>query len=305
MRPNWSCFGLRRPKVEIDDAAEACQKAFSTVCSFISTRNLIQEHIAFRVWPLVESWEMPKETITDSSEGGLVPLKYTFRFGDKFDEPNDDWLMCIETTSDELLGAYSKTEDNALSVAFGGQSKKRLNKVFDAIGFVYPDYYYPLRGQGVKRKIAASGKVAASAITAEPKGKKMKVLTHRSHYIKSAAIPEFGEGATSAAKTKEIVLSAQSTEQSVVISKLPSVELVETKADKAKGPKIEEITRMQEILSPPTEATVPKAQKGSTATPKRRRMANVLDVVLETTKTLSPAPTRKIDEVAKAQPNPL
>jgi hypothetical protein len=59
---------------------------------------------------------------------------------------------------------------------------------------------------------------------------------------------------------------------------------------------------MPEILSPPIEATVPKAQKGSAATPKRRRMANVLDVVLETTKTLSPAPTRKIAEVAKAQP---
>jgi hypothetical protein len=53
-------------------------------------RDLIQEHIAFRVWPLVESWEMPKETITNSSEGDLVWLKYTFRFGDKFDEPNDD-----------------------------------------------------------------------------------------------------------------------------------------------------------------------------------------------------------------------
>jgi hypothetical protein len=31
-------------------------------------------------------------------------------------------------------------------------------------------------------------------------------------------------------------------------------------------------------------------------------MANVLDVVLETTKTLSPAPTRKIVEASKAQP---
>jgi hypothetical protein len=87
---------------------------------------------------------MSKETITDSSEGGLVRLKYTFRFGDKFDEPNNDWLKCIETTSDELLGAYSKTEDNALSAAFEGQSKKRLNRVFDAIGFVYPDYCYLL-----------------------------------------------------------------------------------------------------------------------------------------------------------------
>jgi hypothetical protein len=90
MRPIWSRFGLRKPKVEIDDATEACQKAFSTVCSFIGTRDLIQEHIAFRVWPLVESWEMSKETITKSSEGDLVWLKYTFRFGDKFDEPNND-----------------------------------------------------------------------------------------------------------------------------------------------------------------------------------------------------------------------
>jgi hypothetical protein len=55
MRPIWSRFDLRRLKVEIHDTVKACQRAFSTVCSFISTRDLIQEHIAFRVWPLVES----------------------------------------------------------------------------------------------------------------------------------------------------------------------------------------------------------------------------------------------------------
>jgi hypothetical protein len=201
---------------------------------------------------------MPKETITNSSEGGLVRLKYTFRFGDKFDETNDEWLKCIEATSDELLGVYSTTEGNALFAAFGGRNKKRLNRVFDAIGFVYPDYCYPLRGQGVKRKIAASRKVAASAITGEPKGKKMKVLTHRPCYIEPAVIPEVGEGASSAAKTKEIVPSAQSTKESVVMPKVLSVKLVETKVDKAEGPQIKEIIKMPEILSPPTEAIVPK-----------------------------------------------
>jgi hypothetical protein len=163
MCPIWSRFVLRRPKVEIDEAAEACQKAFGTLCFFIGTRDLIQGHIAFRVWPLVENWEMPKETVTKSGEGELVRLKYTFRYGDKFDEPNDDWLKCIEATSDELLGPYSKEEDNALSTSFGGRGKKRLNRVFDAIGFVYPDYCYPLRGRGKKRKAAASAKIAASA----------------------------------------------------------------------------------------------------------------------------------------------
>jgi hypothetical protein len=84
--------------------------------------------------------------------------------------------------------------------------------------------------------------------------------------------------------------------------KIPSVKLVETMADKTEGSKIEEMTKMPEILSPSTEVTLPKIQKSSAATPKRRRMANVLDVVLETAKTLSPAPSRKIAEVSKAQP---
>jgi hypothetical protein len=73
---------------------------------------------------------MPKETVTESNEGDLVRLKYTFRYRDKFDEPNDDWLKCIEATSDERLGSYSKAEDNALSTAFGGQGRKGLNRVF-------------------------------------------------------------------------------------------------------------------------------------------------------------------------------
>jgi hypothetical protein len=235
MRPIWSRFGLRKPKVEIDDAAEACQKAFGTVCFFIGTRDLIQEHIAFRVWPLVESWEMPNEIITKSSEGELVRLKYTFRYGDKFDEPNDDWLKCIEATSDKLLGAYSKEEDNALSAAFGSRGKKRLNRVFDAIGFVYPDYRYPLRGQGKKTKTATS----ATPDEPVPNGKKLKVLTHWTRYIEPAAIPEFGEGTSSTVKTKETIPPVKRTEEPAIMSKVPTVKVVETKVDKAEKPETE------------------------------------------------------------------
>jgi hypothetical protein len=71
--------------VAIDGDVEACQKAFSNVCAFIGTRDIVQEHIAYKVWPLVDSSETPKETTTESSEGGLVRLKYTFRFREKFD----------------------------------------------------------------------------------------------------------------------------------------------------------------------------------------------------------------------------
>jgi hypothetical protein len=296
MRPIWSRFGLRSPKVEIDETAEVCQKAFGTVCFFIGTRDLIQEHIAFRVWPLLENWEMPKETVTKSSEGELVRLKYTFKCGDKFDEPNDDWLKCIEATSDELLRPYSKAEDNALSTSFGSRGKKRLNRVFDVIGFVYPDYSYPLRGRGKKRKVAAS----ATPDEPAPKSKKLKVLTHRPRYIEPAMVPEFGEETSSAVDPKEPIPPTQKAEEPATVPKAPSAEqaLAKTGKDKAEEPKTEG-TKMLEVLSPSVEVTVSKIQKGLAATPKRRRMASVLDV-LESVKASS-STLGKIAEASKMQ----
>jgi hypothetical protein len=296
MRPIWSRFGLRKPKVEIDKAAEECRRAFGIVCSFIGTRDLVQEHVADRIWPLVVNWEMPKETISNPNEGGLVRLKYTFRFGDQFIEPDDDWLKCVENTSDELLGAYSKSEDNALSAAFGSRKKKRLNRVFDAIGFMYPDYHYPSWGQ--KRKSATFGKDDAPAAPSEPtpKRKKVKVLTHRPRYIEPATVPEFGGETSSATEAKEPALT-QRIEVPAAKPKASSVKLAEPKADN-----IEEIvvegTKTLEVISPSAELTVPKAQKGLTATPKRKRMVNVLDA-LETIKTSSTP--RKIAEAPKTQ----
>ena len=58
---------------------------------------------------------------------------------------------------------------------------------------------------------------------------------------------------------------------------------------------------MPGILSPSTEATALKAEKSSATTPKRRRMVNVLDI-LETTDSISPAPTGKVAEADKTQP---
>jgi hypothetical protein len=109
---------------------------------------------------------MSKETITKTGEGELVRLKYSFKYGDKFDVPNDDWLKCIKATSDELLGPYSKAEDNALSAAFGSQKKKRLNRVFHAIGFMYPDYRY--RRKGKREKVQLLGKVMLQLLQASP-----------------------------------------------------------------------------------------------------------------------------------------
>jgi hypothetical protein len=291
MRPIWQRFGLQKPKVEMDEAAEECQRAFGVICSFIGTRDLVQEHVAYRVWPLVEKWEIPKETISKPDEGGLVRLKYTFKYGDKFVEPDDDWLKSIEAISDELLGSYSKAEDTALSAAFGGRKKKRLNRVFDAIGFVYPDYRYPIQGQ--KRKDTTSVKEVASAAPSEPapKRKKMKVLTHRPRYIEPATVPEFVGETSLDTEAKEPTLLPNIEEPAKMLA-----------MEKIEEPRAEEI-KTSEILSPSARIEVPMpmpmAQKDLTTTPKRKRMVNVLDV-LETIKYSSS--TSKIGaEVPKTQ----
>jgi hypothetical protein len=286
MCPIWQRFGLRKPKVEMDELAKECQRAFGVVCSFIGTRDLIQEHIAFRVWPLADNWEMPKETVKETDEGGLVRLKYTFKYGDKFVEPDDDWLKSIEIVSDELLGVYSKAEDTALSAAFGGRKRKRLNRVFDAVAFVYPDYRYPIRGQKRKGTTSSKEKAAAAPSDPAPKRKRVKVLTHRPCYIEPATVPEFTGETSSATEAEEPTLLLEITE----MAEVPATEKMEEPQTEEVKTSAEEM-KVSEILSPSEEIEASKIKKGPTVTPKRKRMVNVLDV-LETIKLPSTTPMK-------------
>jgi hypothetical protein len=60
--------------------------------------------------------------------------------------------------------------------------------VFDVIGFVYPDYCYPTRKQGKKRKAAT---LATSSVS---RSKKVKVLMRRPRHIETADMPKLSEG---------------------------------------------------------------------------------------------------------------
>jgi hypothetical protein len=52
-RPIRSRFHIRRPSIMGGNKAQACLMAFNTMGNYIGTRDLVQEHIAFKVWPLV------------------------------------------------------------------------------------------------------------------------------------------------------------------------------------------------------------------------------------------------------------
>jgi hypothetical protein len=111
--------------------------------------------LAFRVFPTLKEWEMPKLE-GEKKEGELVRLPYYYKFKKYFKTPCQEWLDTIEIMCNEILGNYSKKEDQLMTAAFGTRPKRRLNRVLDALGFEYPDYEQLNKGvEGQKRKRVA------------------------------------------------------------------------------------------------------------------------------------------------------
>ena len=77
------------------------------------------------------------------------------------------------------------------------------------------------------------------ATTDVSKGKKVKVLTHRSRYIELAVVPEFGEGASSTVKGRQSAPNVQSVEEPTIVLKVPTVGPVEAKNDKTEEPQVD------------------------------------------------------------------
>jgi hypothetical protein len=176
-----------------------------------------------------------------------------------------------------------------------------LNRVFDVIGFVYPDYSYSSRKQGKKRK------AATSTISIVPKGKKIMVLTHRPRYIETTTMSKLGEGTSSTAEAEQPV-PAIPREELAELPKAPAAGPVKTlkhsaeaKRKAATEPELEEMVGLPKILSPPVEPELPNVSRAPAITPNRRRMASMLDAVMESTRALSPAPGKKVAEAATAR----
>jgi hypothetical protein len=75
--------------------------------------------------------------------------------------------------------------------------KRRLNRVFNVIGFVYPDYCFPTRRQGGKRKVATSTSSGA------PKPNRAKVLTCRPKPIGTTEVSTLIDSADSIPSSTE------------------------------------------------------------------------------------------------------
>jgi hypothetical protein len=163
-----------------------------------------------------------------------------------------------------------------------------LNRVFDVIGFVYPDYCYPSQKQRKKRK------AAASAISTTPKGKKVKVLTHRPRCIETAKVSKLAEGSSSAVEPNYPALSETKGESAevqkpMVIAKHEKSETAEmpnrpaeAKEKTVEKPELRKSTEQPRILSPPQEPELPKVSKIPAITPQKYKP--VLQCLIERVK---------------------
>jgi hypothetical protein len=151
-------FGLTRPQCNMTPGA-SCPDAvgeFRIVSEHIGTRDLVQEYLANRVFPTLKEWGMPKLK-GEKKKNELVRLPYHFKFKKHFKEPCQEWLDTIEVMCNEILGNYTKNEDQLMTAAFGTRPKRRLNREMDALKFEYPDYKrLSIGAEGPKRKRAVS-----------------------------------------------------------------------------------------------------------------------------------------------------
>jgi hypothetical protein len=102
-------FGLTRPLCRMSTASP-CQEAvaeFRVVADQISTRDLVQKYLAYKVFPTLSEWNMPKLKGT-KEKNELVRLPYQFKFEKQFKGPCQEWLEMIETMCNEFLGNYTK-----------------------------------------------------------------------------------------------------------------------------------------------------------------------------------------------------
>jgi hypothetical protein len=111
----------------------------------------------------------------------LVRLAYRFKFEEQFKKPCKEWLYMIETMCNEILGNYTKKEDQLMTAAFGTRPKRRLNRVMDALKFEYPDYERLDKGaEGVKIKriVSILSRQVARMVKEDEKASKKTKTAH-------------------------------------------------------------------------------------------------------------------------------
>jgi hypothetical protein len=272
-------FGETRPRCQmaVEGPTWAALAEFKIIAEHIGTRDLVQEFLAFRVFPTLKEWEMLKLE-GEKKEGELVRLPYYYKFKKYFKTPCQEWLDTIEVMCNEILGNYSKKEDQLMTAAFGTRPKRRLNRVLDSLGFEYPDYEQLNKGaEGQKRKRVAE---ALNKDDKEQPKKKSIPKKRRISSPKRKLSDEEGTPASPSATDVEEILKVMTESLPVKLSPL--------------GPQLTKFFQKEEK---------PEKTKKTTKT-KRQRIIAVTEVIDKTPPRASARKTPAAEEITNVEVAP-
>jgi hypothetical protein len=182
----------------------------------------------------------------------------------------------IETMCNEILGNYTKKEDQLMTSAFGTRPKRRLNWVMDALNFEYPDYEKLDKGaEGVKRKriVSILNSQAARLVKEDKFFKKTKTTPELKATIskkrKLDTVPSYEP------KIGETGEEAPSTPSAAEVAEILKV-MIESPPFKLLSPLRSELTKFLQRKEQPS------ATKEKVKEQKKRRIVNVMQAIEQT-----------------------
>jgi hypothetical protein len=267
---------------------------FRIVFEHIGTRDIVQEYLANRVFPTLRKWSMPKLE-EEKKEGELVRLPYQFKFKKHFKESCQEWLDTIEFMCNQILGNYTKKEDQLMTAAFGSRAKRRLNRVMDALHFEYPDYERLNKGaEGQKRKRVDSvvGRQAARMVKEDEENLKKRKLRPES----TAVAPKKRKVAAPKQKATDIEEETPASPSTTNVVEFLKV-ITESLPIKL-SPLAPHLTKLFEKKKEPSIAK-------KAAGPKKRRIITVTEAIEETPRpaSASKAPAVESDITIETEPD--
>jgi hypothetical protein len=176
----------------------------------------------------------------------------------------------IETMCNEILGNYTKKEDQLMTATFGTRLKRRLNRVKYALNFEYPDYERLNKGaEGSKRKrvVNIMSRQAARMIKEDEKALKKR---------KSSPEPKVTtlkkrKSATPEPKMAEIEEEAPSTPSVAEVEEILKV-MTESLPIKLLSPLGPDLTKLLQKKDEPSAAR-------KVVEPKKRRIVTVMQAI--------------------------
>jgi hypothetical protein len=172
-----------------------CESAFHLASTILGGRDIIEEFVAARIWPISSGWS-PNEIVYFNVNWAAQEVPFP-KFGIKLRENQsaDTFMIEIEKRVNVMIGEYTMNEYKAYKALV--KHKKRINRVFTE---VCGDKSFSSRGPGPKLKVPA---VAVASCSAAP----INAPRMRSSKRGSSSVSESTSSGVKPSRTRSLELS--------------------------------------------------------------------------------------------------